>query len=285
MQYPTLLNYIEAVGSMKGRLKTMPQLKPVTDVLGQPVYRTKGSVVYFAMEDASKHSYTIGLFLNHLARERYLVQTADKVYANEFFVHTHHGESRYVDLILRSGDKIKGNVKDKAVSSVISLRPLSCGLRAYADLSGKWGFMDHQDRVVIEPRWDMVEEFEEGRAAVEQMGRQGLIDMRGMEVIPPIYDEISWDGSQYAYCEVGRRSGVLDRQGNIVVPIVWDWVGDFMKGYAIVQQQDKYGYVNTKGETVIEPKYDNATSFNDFGYACVTLNDEEFHIDAQQRRV
>jgi hypothetical protein len=53
----------------------------------------------------------------------------------------------------------------------------------------KWGFIDRTGREVVAPRYDGVEPFAEGLAAVKLNGKWGLINRSGREVIAPKLDQ------------------------------------------------------------------------------------------------
>lgn len=81
-----------------------------------------------------------------------------------------------------------------------------------------WGFVDMENRVVIEPHYLWVSDFQEGRAEVSvgDDERYGLIDLYGNYVIEPMYDTIEYnpkdgttqvelDGNKYIFDYSGNR--------------------------------------------------------------------------------
>jgi hypothetical protein len=66
-------------------------------------------------------------------------------------------------------------------------------------MTGKWGFIDKQGKLVINPQFDRAENFVDGLAPVrigdEKTGKWGFIDKQGKLVINPQFDEIvaDWD--------------------------------------------------------------------------------------------
>lgn len=87
------------------------------------------------------------------------------------------------------------NVKGEKIPSPVNLyanscwdiRPLRCGLRAFQNHDRKWGFVDENQKVVFEPKWDMVRNFSEGYAWVFEKDKESfsnkykvsLIDTKG----------------------------------------------------------------------------------------------------------
>jgi hypothetical protein len=45
--------------------------------------------------------------------------------------------------------------------------------------NGRWGYVDEQQRWIIQPRFEDAQEFKGGRAAVRQNGKWGFINKRG----------------------------------------------------------------------------------------------------------
>lgn len=60
-----------------------------------------------------------------------------------------------------------------------NVRSYSEGLAAVQATNGHWGYVDEQQRWIIPPRFDDVQEFRGGRAAVRQNGKWGFINKRG----------------------------------------------------------------------------------------------------------
>ena len=74
----------------------------------------------------------------------------------------------------------------------LSVRFMREGLAAVEHDTG-WGFVDSDNRMVVEPKYEWVSDFCEGRAEVQTEQGMGLIDRRGEYVIPPQYKIIEYD--------------------------------------------------------------------------------------------
>ncbi|MDR3158667.1 MAG: WG repeat-containing protein [Zoogloeaceae bacterium] len=60
-----------------------------------------------------------------------------------------------------------------------AVRPYSEGLAPVQSQNGKWGYIDKQQRWVIQPRFDDAKEFQDGRAPACQNKKCGFINRRG----------------------------------------------------------------------------------------------------------
>lgn len=54
---------------------------------------------------------------------------------------------------------------------------------------GKWGFMDKEGKIMIEPQYEDARSFCNGYAAVKQNGKWGFINKEGTVIIEPQFSE------------------------------------------------------------------------------------------------
>lgn len=166
-----------------------------------------------------------------------------------------------------------------------------------------FGFIDRKGKVVIKPRYEMVNDFGEGLAAVRIKSHDewGFIDKDDSRVIPPKYDMVGLFSE--GLCAVGmimkeggvgvERWGYIDPKGKDVIERTFDEARQFSEGLAAVRQGNKWGYIDKKGEWVIPPAYDNFQGYShpgeprlfENGIARVTLNGKSIYIDAQGEQV
>lgn len=74
----------------------------------------------------------------------------------------------------------------------LSVRFMHEGLAAVEHETG-WGFVDSDNRIVIEPKYEWVSDFSEGRAEVQTEQGMGLIYRRGEYIISPQYKIVEYD--------------------------------------------------------------------------------------------
>ena len=74
----------------------------------------------------------------------------------------------------------------------LSVRFMREGLAAVEHETG-WGFVDSDNRIVVEPIYEWVSDFCEGRAEVQTEQGMGLIDRCGEHIIPPFYEIVEYD--------------------------------------------------------------------------------------------
>ena len=165
----------------------------------------------------------------------------------------------------------------------------------------KYGFIDKQGRMVINPQFDMALDFSEGLACVgvgsdEKTRKYGFIDKQGRMVINPQFD-MALNFSEGLACvgvdEKTRKHGFIDKQGRMVINPQFDWADSFSEGLAQVGfgndlKASKWGFIDKQGRMVINPQFDMALGFSE-GLAKVGFGDwmawKFGYIDKQGRMV
>ena len=104
-------------------------------------------------------------------------------------------------------------------------------------------------------KYDYVDEFYEGFAAVVLNGKWGFVNRKGEEVIPPKYDDVNDFYHGFARVQLNGKYGFVNTEGVEIVPPMYDDVWNFNDGFAPVELNRKYGFINTQGEEVVPPMY------------------------------
>lgn len=170
-------------------------------------------------------------------------------------------------------------------------------------VSGKWGYVNGNGQLVVNPQFDNANEFHEGRAAVclgkpctwwdspsPDESRWGFIDASGKMVVAPQYGGAGDFSEGVASVCTGDCSsnptkpfsrGYIDRDGIVVIPMQFGLASGFSEGLAQVCvgpcQWDKdtgyggkFGFIDHSGHFVINPQYDNEWDFKN-GFARVVV--------------
>jgi hypothetical protein len=194
------------------------------------------------------------------------------------------------------------------------LRRFSDGLAA-ARKGGKWGYLDHDMKWVIEPAFDAAGEFSEGLAPVGKAEKQegdekktkkrrrkrsrkfkwGYADRTGKLAIEYRFDEAKPFSEGLAGIRAEGLWGFVDTKGEVVVERRYAYVWPFSEGLARVWTgtkdgevkmwtPEKQGYINTKGEMAVEPAFDIGWEFSN-GLARVSVGGKEGYIDKKGKYV
>ena len=89
-----------------------------------------------------------------------------------------------------------------------------------ARVNDRYGYIDRDGNIVVEPEYYYAEEFTEGLATVSIGsidGKCGYIDKTGKMVIEPKFDDAYPFSEGLASVEIDKKWGFIDKTGNIVV--------------------------------------------------------------------
>lgn len=134
---------------------------------------------------------------------------------------------------------------------------------AIAEKDGKWGYIDPDNKWVIENQYDQAESFNYGLALVRKGDRWGYITTSGTVKIPLKFQEATSFANGYAAVKQDDKWGIIDKNGNFTTPHRFDAIDILSEGYRAVRIDDNWGYADEKGNIVIEPKFVSASAFSD----------------------
>lgn len=159
---------------------------------------------------------------------------------------------------------------------------LFCMLAALVpfERGGKWGYRDGAGNVVIQPRYQVAQEFSpEGIAAVADERGWAYIDASARVVIRPMVvdngpDEFSENLARFRQ---SGKTGFFDRRGQVVIPPGFTFAFPFSDGRAAVcagcvEKKEgehraitggRWGYINARGDLVIPLQFEEAQPFRD----------------------
>ncbi len=164
---------------------------------------------------------------------------------------------------------------------------------------GKWGLMNRNGQILMEPQLDDYDRFEEGLAKVSYKEKYGYINKSGRWVIKPQFSNAGRfsEGLAWATIRPGKSGiigpspirGYIDKTGNWVIKPIYDEesTGDFHCGFAYVRlDYRKYVYIDRKGNFLTGPPegYEYVKNFNS-GLAIVKLKGKWGLIDTRGRWV
>ncbi len=190
---------------------------------------------------------------------------------------------------------ITGNVPsgpDNNQYEITYLQNMSEGLVLFQTNERKYGFMDLQGNVVIEPEFEWADVFSNGRAniaeEVDGKFRYGYIDRTGKVVIDCIYDYNESFESNIVRLEKDRVSMFVDLNGNVIYTVTgneeevskiyngWFWVETVKSTLAGNTHYMTYYNQNGKAFTIENASHYNyfgssQSYMNEWGYAVISL--------------
>ena len=133
-------------------------------------------------------------------------------------------------------------------------RDFSEGLAAVKK-DGKWGYINTDGEMVIDPIYDSANSFSEGLAAVQSKGRWGYINTKGETVIAFTMDSTFAFSDGMAVFASGIYYGYINREGKVVIKATYEEAGNFHNGIACVKEGVRYGFIDKEGNKLTEFEY------------------------------
>lgn len=156
----------------------------------------------------------------------------------------------------------------------------------YAE-SGHQGIIAEDGTIILAPKYNGVNPFSEGFAAVQIDGDEngvtsGFVNKNGEFVFDKRFGFVQDFHEGLAAVEVKGKWGYIDTTGNFIIEPQFEAANDFYNGIAIVGikkgQLLKYGFIDKAGKFVLEPVYNEANEFQ-FGLAPVKIGNRFGYIN------
>ena len=159
----------------------------------------------------------------------------------------------------------------------------SDGLCGVMNDDGKWGFIDKEGSIAINYQFDAVFEFKGGKCVVQSAQKCGAIDEEGKYIINPQFDAMAIDGDMF-FVEQGGKYGWCDKDGKIVInpqfALAFPFNGNEITA---VQSGKSFGYIDEEGKIVINPQFNYAFPFN--GKLALVYTDKVGVIDREGKYI
>lgn len=161
------------------------------------------------------------------------------------------------------------------------------GFSVFYKKDGRTGMIKRNGQIILEPKYNGVEAFSDGYAAVQISGdekgvKSGFVDTTGKFVFNRTFGFIRSFNEGFAAVEINNKWGFIDKTGKLVIDAKYFDVKDFHDGLAVVGvktgKEVKYGYIDTTGRFFLKPIYNEAWFFK-YGLAPVKIGNKFGFID------
>jgi len=153
-------------------------------------------------------------------------------------------------------------------------------------VNGKWGYINRQLQMVVQPRFDFASDFMFGVASDVINGKFNYINIKG-EIIPLQGNE-HLVGCSEGIClfwkEKFNKVGFVREDGQIIVAPRFSNAHFFSEGLAGVCEGKQCGFIDRTGKWALPPKYQDAGKFVD-GLANVVIDGQACFIDQKGKVV
>lgn len=157
-------------------------------------------------------------------------------------------------------ERLKSNANNEKSFRVAG--DLKWGLALAIDEDLNYGFVDENENIIIDFKYQFARNFKEDIALIKINNYFGFINTKGEEVIKP---QFYWvDEFSEGLCAVKnyeQKFGFINEKGLIIIDYHFDHAYQFTNGIAKVKVKKLWGMVDKKGHFIQTPKYKNPTDF------------------------
>lgn len=121
----------------------------------------------------------------------------------------------------------------------------------------KWGYINKEGKIVIEPQYDFAETFECGFGKVILKNKIGIINAEGKLVITPKEDEIDVVCPNYIIIKEDSAFGLDNTDGKNLIPAEYKQVTFIKEHFFELKNEKKIGFYNARNGKLIKPIFDN----------------------------
>lgn len=129
--------------------------------------------------------------------------------------------------------------------------------------NGRWGFFDENCVRIISPKYDEVENFSEGLAAVRLKNNFGYIDQTGKMVIRAIYDRGYSFSNGYALVYFRTKPYIINRSGEILFEHHYRQLQPYHEQIIVTTQSGKKGILNYQNQLIVDTIFRSITIYPD----------------------
>ncbi|MFV0389207.1 MAG: WG repeat-containing protein [Pyrinomonadaceae bacterium] len=157
-----------------------------------------------------------------------------------------------VGLINQKGEFVIPPIDDGNVSIADASDGLVKVYKTLPDKDNKISYFDTKGKLVIEVSgFDYVGDFSEGLVAFEKDGKWGYLNRDGKVAIEPRFEDARDFGEGLAAVKIGSNWGFIDSNGEIAIAADFsEVITNFRNGLAYVSKGNRIGYVNRRGDWV-----------------------------------
>lgn len=137
-----------------------------------------------------------------------------------------------------------------------SVQLFSQGMAAVL-LKGKWGYITENEELTVQPLYEVATPFPTKATAVKKNSKWGLIAKNGKELTPFVYDAINYLNYDLFEVKQQGKKGVINADGEIVANVLFEQVITTPEKYILVEKNKKWGILDEKGRQLIAPLYPN----------------------------
>ncbi|MEM7108193.1 MAG: WG repeat-containing protein [Bacteroidota bacterium] len=123
-------------------------------------------------------------------------------------------------------------------------------------LMGKWGFINRKEKIIVQPLYSQVSDFINNVAIVVKDGRHYLMDKKGKRLHGTGFDHLSKISPDLYLTKTDGRLGLMNSKGRLLVNSRYQALEYLNNGYIVIQKNGNYGLITDHGVDIIPAVYD-----------------------------
>lgn len=161
----------------------------------------------------------------------------------------------------------------------------------YNPFDVRGNYIDHTGRLLVPWKYDTIAPYQPGYLRpVRKNGKWGLLDSLANVAVPLQYDDIDTDNSFFwlhlRRVGIGKHYGFINpKTGQLVVPLRYEATLPSKRPVLWVRQNNKWGIINRQQNTVISPRYNDASSFDEHGISIIKKDSLYGLVNVQGREL
>lgn len=130
-----------------------------------------------------------------------------------------------------------------------------------------WGYInDTGDTIIPLGKYKFLNPIDDHGMILAKLhsGKEGYIDINQNVLIPFIYDDVGVFAMNLAPVEINGKEGYINREGTLVIDLKYQEAGYFKApGVAIVKRESGYGLIDTSENVILNLNYDDIDLYPD----------------------
>ncbi|OFX39327.1 MAG: hypothetical protein A2X08_04185 [Bacteroidetes bacterium GWA2_32_17] len=159
---------------------------------------------------------------------------------------------------------------------------------ALVKVEDKYGYIDKEGKMKINPQFDIAYPFNEGLATVvisnkKENKDKAALDSLNAQLDAALQNLDNSNNQKVVYSSYQKREnlyGFINKKGEIIINPQFKSAISFSEGLAVVSDGEKYGYIDKNGKYVINPQFDAAGDFKN-GMAIISQGSMYGYIDKE----
>ena len=129
-------------------------------------------------------------------------------------------------------------------------------------MGSRWGFVDKNGSLVINPQFERAEPFAENRAAIRLGGQWGYVDAAGKMAVNPQFETAgTFQRAAWQRWNWAGAMATLIRTANMPSTRNSTRPDNFSENRAVIKLKRRFGYIDKTGTIIINPQFEAAGAF------------------------